>query len=591
MSIMDPFDKVEILLLSGLFLSLVSMVFFVLYLAISSLLMGFQVSRSIRYLGAAIPTLIFAALTLLLIDNFTYTVFKFGIVTSTGTWRGAYALLFIFLLIVIYIQVIKFLGLWSKDIPGEQLSKLPYYFLVGIFILSTALALITFDFGKFASSNATSESLTASRHPNIILLGGDGLSAEHLSVYGYERDTTPMIRELAKTSLLAENAFANANGSTGSVISMLTGKLPTQTGVIYSPNILSGENSYQHLPGILKKEGYLAIEYGVPHFVDSYNANMLVGFDMVNGRTEETRKLNVYLQNLGYTGVAYFLNELTERITERLRHIFFFQDMQNPYLLVTQSGADVRDEEKVSQMLDAIDQSEEPVFVHAHLMGTHNAAFVSPIQVFSNGEQQDEAWRVDLYDDAILSFDSYVAQVIDRLKANGEYENTILIIYSDHPITYWANQRIPLIFHFPAGQYAGEISQNAQNLDIAPTILDYLGLPVPTWMSGKSLLEIGSDEQRLIFSMDHVNATEEQPGTFSLDPQQIKPPFYQFRSVTIMDCQRWYLIDLTTFIWDSGDVPNYVNPCKDDDLLSFDEIQRRVKNRLIQDGFDVSSLP
>ena len=89
---------------------------------------------------------------------------------------------------------------------------------------------------------------------------------------------------------------------------------------------------------------------------------------------------------------------------------------------------------------------------------------------------------VDYYDDAILSFDQYAGEVIDSLKASGEYDNTILIINSDHAMQYRMEERIPLIIHFPGDDHAGRISQNVQNLDIAPTILDYLGMAEPAWM-------------------------------------------------------------------------------------------------------------
>jgi glucan phosphoethanolaminetransferase (alkaline phosphatase superfamily) len=591
MSVLSSPNKVEIFLLSGLVLSVLCMLLIAVYISLDLIALFLRRPVITRYLVGLMPTIIVSILALLLIDNFTYTIFKFGISTSEGVWRGVYLLVLIFLLVFFYMNIQKYIDPGEPSRPVARSTNQLFYLAVGLLSISTILALTQMDFNALSTARTTAESEQTSRLPNIILLGSDGVNADNMSVYGYERDTTPQIRELAQTSLVADNAFTNSSNSAGSIISIFTSKLPTQTRVVYAPDILTGTDAYQHLPGLLKTKGYSAMEYGVPDYVDAFSFNMQRGFDTVNGRTQDYGKLGTYIRTLGTDNVAYFLYRLTGRASDRLQHISFIRDMQNPYAIVTQPVSSISDEEKITQMLDVIEQSQDPVFVHAHLMGTHGAKFEPPIQVYSKGEQQDQDWMMDFYDDAILSFDAYVGEVINRLKENGEYDNTVLIIYSDHPIKYWVNARIPLIIHFPDDRYSGRISQNVQNLDIAPTILDYLGLSKPSWMDGESLLKSDIDSGRLIFSAGSVKATEIRPGIFTLDPQQLKPPFYQFSFVNILDCQRWYQMDLVTFNWLSGDIPNYINPCREDSLLSFDEINQQMKNQLFQDGFDISSLP
>jgi arylsulfatase A-like enzyme len=146
-----------------------------------------------------------------------------------------------------------------------------------------------------------------------------------MSVFSYERDTTPTLRELSGPSLVVENAFTNAGATLGSIASIFTSKLPFETGVIYPPNISQGTDASEHLPGILSKAGYKAVEIGVPHYVDAFS---------------------------------------------------------------------------------------------------------------------------------ILSFDRYVAELVQTLKRNGQFDHTLLIFYSDHAMQNQTNARIPLIFHFPADQFA-----------------------------------------------------------------------------------------------------------------------------------------
>ena len=102
----------------------------------------------------------------------------------------------------------------------------------------------------------------------------------------------------------------------------------------------------------------------------------------------------------------------------------------------------------------------------------------------------------DFYDDSILTFDHYLGEVLNALEQTGKINNTILVIYSDHPMRYNARHRVPLVIHFPNDEFAGRIETNVQNLDIAPTILDYLGVNQPTWMVGKSLLGDDLPENR-----------------------------------------------------------------------------------------------
>jgi len=591
MSILGFFAKVEIFLLSGLSVSISLMLVLVAYILLDLIAVVFRRSRITRYLGVVIPTILSSALALLMIDNFTYTVFNFGISTSVGVWRGAYGLLFYILSVYIYFQMLKIFGLRGEDKPNEKLLNHLFYFSLGCLVISIGLALIRLDYNDLMPVKIKGETQQATKRPNILLLGSDGVNAEHLSVYGYRRDTTPRLRELAQGSLLAENAFTNSSKTSGSIISIMTSKLPSQNQVLIPPDILTGLNSFQHLPGILKSEGYKTVEYGVPDFVDAYSVNMQNGFDLVNNRSQKQAKLGAIVRKLGFINDAYFLDSLSERISDRIQHIFFISDMQNPYILVTKPADRLSDKEKVDQLLSIFDQSEEPLFVHVHLLSTHGGIFSPAVQVFSKGEQQDQTWMVDFYDDSILTFDWYVGEVIDHLKANGQFENTILIIYSDHDPKWQANERIPLIIHFPDDEFAGRITQNVQNMDIAPTILDYLGLPKPAWMGGESLLNGDLNSQRLIFSMGTYNPNENENNIFQLDFKGNNPLIDHMGLVNIVDCQKWYLFDLNTRTWSSGEVQGYTAPCSEDSLHSFDEIKQALIQRLTMDGFDISSLP
>ena len=591
MSLMGLGTRVEIYLLSGLGLALVALLLIIAFILIDVLAVLVRLSRVTPYLGAVIPTIILSTLALLLVDNFTYTVFHFGISTSIGIGRGVYALLFIVLFGFIGYRMAKLLGLFGQPAPNRKLSNRLFIVAIGLLSLTSALALGNLNFGAMAPSSTLTANRQGTQLPNIILLGSDGLNATNLSAYGYARNTTPQLAKLTEDSLVAENAFTNAGNSAGSVISIFTSKYPTQTRVLYPPDILNGINSYQHLPGMLNNLGYTTVEYGVPYYIDAYSYNLQDGFDIANNRTISVGKLGDLGRKLGYDNEVYFLSRLTWRLTDRLLHIFFIRAMQNPFDIVTHPVRNISDTDKVNQLLAQVEQNDSPVFIHAHLLGTHGGLYSPPDQLYSLGKSQNREWMVDFYDDTLRAFDSYVGKVIYQLKQMGEYDHTILIIYTDHNQQFKVNERIPLIIHFPGGEYAGKITANVQNLDIAPTILDYLGIAKPAWMMGKSLLRNDLGNGRLIFSMGTSEVKQNEEDINFLDPESNQPPFYQFSYINITDCQKWYSFDLNTYEWTSGEVKGYVDPCSPEELHSFEEIKQALKDRLARDGFDVSSLP
>jgi glucan phosphoethanolaminetransferase (alkaline phosphatase superfamily) len=591
MSSMHVQDKVMIFTLSGFIFSLFSLALLLAFILIEFLAIVAHTTKYTRFIGILIPTIILSSLVLLLIDNFTYTLFKFGISTSSGAGRGVYGILFCLLNGYIYYQMLRAFGLLGSAQPTKFLGNRFFYASVGLLVVGLGLAIGKTDWGSLSHVVNQSDSVDVSRRPNVLILGSDGVNAANMSVYGYKRPTTPQLEQLAPTSLVAENAFTNAGNTAGSVISIMTSKLPTQTRLLYPPDILTGINSFEHLPGILKNLGYKTVEYGVPYYVDSYAFNLQDGFDMVNGRSFNAGNLGNLGRKLGFADEVYFLTRLYWRLTDRIGHIFFIHEMENPFDLVTKPSPNISDQVKIDQTLALFDQSTDPLFIHVHLLGTHGGFYDVKNPVFSKGEDQFQPWSTDFYDDTILQFDRYVGEVIDHLKKDGQFDNTILIIYTDHAKMFKVTDRIPLIIHFPDDAYAGQVTANVENLDIAPTILDYLGLPIPEWMGGASLLKGDAIGSRLIFSAGTTKVKPNEEEITFLDPSQNKPPFYQFSFLNVLNCQKMYSFDLTTYQWSSGEVIGYVEPCDPKSLLNFDQIKQAIYQRLETDGFDISSLP
>jgi glucan phosphoethanolaminetransferase (alkaline phosphatase superfamily) len=577
-------DRLAILITSFAALTALAVPFFLILAALGAILRSKQANIIIKQIGLLLPAAVLAVTALLLIDNFTYTVFKFGIVTSSGFGRALYGLLFVVLLVAIYIDALRRLPSAVGRRPFSKCS-----IAAGI-ILALAVILSALQAPGVSSSTTLVKDPTPQKLPNIILLGSDGMSAEHLSLYGYNRETTPYLEQLAKVSLVMRNHFTNSGNSSGSVISIFTDKLSTQTRVIYPPDILQASDAYQHLPGILKQLGYGTTEISTAHYLDAYTLNLKNGFDMVNQRTMVASSLTPIERFVLSDNAIYFLESLTERISDRLLHISFIRDMPNPYQDVLSPTADITDQDRLDQLEQIIKTAQQPYFVHVHMMGTHGSRFTPTNQAFSAGETQDSGWMADFYDDAILDFDGYVNQVVDLLKQTGQWDNTILIIYSDHAQLWSTLHRIPSLIHFPGDEHAGVIYAPTQNMDITPTILDEMNISIPDWMDGQSLLSNDLSVMRPIFSAGDRNNEMMGENMWFYNLDLAKAPFFQFGSFDEVVCQRWVQFDTTAKAWTNGEIPAYEKPCSADTLPTLAQMQSTLIEQLKSDGFDTQQM-
>lgn len=568
LSILSPFESVEVLAVTGGAIAL-TLVISSVSLCLPAWLVNSPTWRPRLLVLSYIPPALLQSITaLILLDNFTYTVFKFGVISTEGVWRAVYALGFV----AFFWRMLRF------SQRTVRRNKKPASFLsLGLLIVSMAGILAIRLSNNSSLSNFDFQDSSPDTYPNIIILGSDGLSADYLSVYGYPLKTTPFLNEVAKTSLVAENAFPNASNTTPSTTSVLTGKESITVKVFRYPDILSGKDSFEHLPGILKRQGYKTVEIGTPYYADARRLNLLDGFDIVNNQSRDQPAFDALRTVLGNSSSTYFIQTIMDRASERLLHIFFIKEMQNPLAEVYNPSDRMTDEQRVDQIIDLLDHADRPVFIFAHLMDTHGPIFASQKQVFSNGSDAGD-WDQNHYLDAILSFDGHVKKIYEHLAQTGQLDNTILVIYTDHGLKYTINQRIPIIIHFPENAHAGKINNNVQIIDIPVTLLNYLGIPRPKWMTGTSLLNGEPHADREIMS------------TTAGSPKMIAPPFYQIQSIQVIVCQKWYVLNIREDTWRTGTINGHTAKCAEDILPSEKEVHQTILEYLEKYNYDISSL-
>ncbi|MEW5787691.1 MAG: sulfatase-like hydrolase/transferase [Pseudomonadota bacterium] len=114
-----------------------------------------------------------------------------------------------------------------------------------------------------------------------------------------------------------------------------------------------------------------------------------------------------------------------------------------------------------------------------------------------------------LYDGCVQSFDDELQRILDHLAACGLADNTIVVLYSDHGMEFFEREtwgqgnsvivdegaRIPFVLHDPRVPGGQCIDAVTRSIDIAPTLLDLAGLPIPPAMQGVSLRTAMADPQ------------------------------------------------------------------------------------------------
>jgi hypothetical protein len=554
-------------------------------------------------LALMLPAFILATIIFLMIDNFTYTILKVNVGSFRGLTRFLYAAIFVLLCLWMH----GFLVRWCNLSFWEKKASIIYKITGALVILSTFIAIYKLSPGSRATSssldsvifpkarlNLSPQDYKDRNFPNILILSTDGLNAAHMSAYGYHRKTTPFIDMILPECLLVENHFTNCAKSTGSIGSLLSGKLPIQTKVIYPPDIFRGRDSYEHLPGILKKLGYRNADLSIRHYTDPCDLNMRDGFDYANGRKVVKFagfvKLPHFIQSV-FLIETYFLEQTISRILFRLQHVFGVNYFVNPYAEVKKINIEDRllpDNNRIRQLIDFIDKDDAPFFAHVHFMITHGAQFNPSNRVFSVGKEQKSLWMTDFYDDTILDYDEYVKKITQYLKKNNKFENTIIILTSDHGMDWRATERIPLIIRFPNQQYRDTITNNVQRIDVAPTILEYLKVNIPDWFEGSSFLTKKPNKFRPVIFADSGTWGPMVNGWRVV--KNNREPFYSLGGIGAIISNRWYFLNLENKKISSDYVQGHTSPCNDKDLPSVLEIWKLLISRLKDCGYDTTSL-
>src|SRR3990170_3090161 len=311
--------------------------------------------------------------------------------------------------------------------------------------------------------------------PNILLFTIDACRPDHFGCYGYNRNTTPNIDRLAGDGVLFTHAFSQSAWTTPGMISIFTSLYTPTHGVDAKDRTL--KDDVLTLTKVLKKNGYAAPV--LPKFVDIPNYWHL-GFEVVDKeqfQAEEGEDLLKLLE--AYKGQRFF-------IWYHYHGLHLPYNPQNPYDKIFQED-----------IFNGISADTEAVSVVKKKSVIKNNSV--------NFNSTDRKVIIALYDGQVRQLDDYIGQLTEKMKKWGILDNTVIIVTSDHGEELFEHGfighastslnaklydeiiHIPLIIWWPKKIKHRVVDELVQQIDVMPTILDILGLPIPEGLHGYSL--------------------------------------------------------------------------------------------------------
>ena len=137
---------------------------------------------------------------------------------------------------------------------------------------------------------------------------------------------------------------------------------------------------------------------------------------------------------------------------------------------------------------------------------------------------EDEVRTRQGYQASVWDGDRYITQILDGLEASGHADDTLVVLLSDHGEEIWEHGdyghqdgvweqlvHVPLVVRQP-GRPAGRVSRPVMLIDVAPTLLELLGLEVPTGWQGHNLFE--PEAERLVVTERFDERAATFDGTF-----------------------------------------------------------------------------
>lgn len=418
---------------------------------------------------------------------------------------------------------------------------------------------------------------------NVILIAINNVGAEHMSLYEYQRKTTPYIDTWSKAALVFEQAYAPTSWTLPVITSVFTGLYPYTHKVMdrWHGNIL--DSSIVTLPTLLRKQGYSTAAFtgaldnkkifGHMHGFETIDDNPnFTGFEVTIPQAEQwlkehgTGKFFLFIH--GYNAHAPFIPP------EPFRGVF------------SSKSRSTIDPNIILRGYRSQSQNGEDVYIAQYVIGEHTYVDATPdkqelMKKKFTLNQIDIDFMRSLYDEDVLWVDSLVGGFLKRLPA-AITGKTVIVIFSEHGEMFAKHGRfgragairgtlyddvvrVPMLIKVP-GYGPKRVRGFTQLVDLMPTLCEILDISLPKEVQGKSLIPLiagGQGVNERVYSGSIFNVGRPSPH-----------PYFRMQTIneSVRDDQ-WKLIREISFArYANGGVIERFN--KDRKAIELYDIQR-----------------
>ncbi|RLE25752.1 MAG: hypothetical protein DRJ65_07025 [Acidobacteria bacterium] len=316
--------------------------------------------------------------------------------------------------------------------------------------------------------------------PNVLLIVLDTVRADHLSTYGYSKNTTPNLTALAGEGVVYERCLSPGSWTLPSHASLFTGLYPRDHKTTCElPRVL--RRKYRTIAEVLAENGYATVGFSNNAWLNAATglqqgfANF---FDIWRERRPDGRSAD---------GIDEGAATTNERIFRWLDHdtnrpFFMFVNYFEPHLPYRPPPP--FDSKFVDANFDPIMVAEARGWFHPRELG-----YVLKVPGMEVTDSEFEVMHSQ-YDGEVAYLDARLGELIEGFRERGLLDNTVVIITSDHGehlgdhemmdhkmTLYDALLHVPLVIRYPPAVHQGSrVSAPVQLIDIFPTILDLCGI-------------------------------------------------------------------------------------------------------------------
>lgn len=316
---------------------------------------------------------------------------------------------------------------------------------------------------------------TQKKNPKVfIVIVLDTLRYDHASLYGYSRKTTPFLDRLSQDAVVFQEAYSTTSWTLPAHVSLFTGKNLDEHGVITPNDRIS--NNCNLVSEIFQEKGYVTAAFTGGGFIEDI-FGFYRGFQIYSNIPGE-----VFSKNSAERVFNHFTKYIERFWGNDLFVFLHTYQIHAPY-------------KAPHEYIDQINKD-----VRTNLKGIKNFTG-SNHEYFKAIDPGDRQLLIDLYDASILYTDKMlVGSMVDFLKEKGVYDDTMLVVLSDHGEEFfdhfsWEHGhtlykeliKIPLVVKYPKNREKGKKDALVSITDIPGMILKESGLPYDETVFGNKI--------------------------------------------------------------------------------------------------------